>query len=166
MTTYADFIWQMFESMQGEIAREIRVLLGQEQYDQRIFTDKERERRVEAMKECARKSSDTAEARHKAWCDMHFESGWKLGPEFRPDIKEHPNLVPWDQPPADARHKAQIFDIVSRHAAAIIESASGPQLLRASILARFPISTRATALALTKLDELEMWLERAGQEAK
>lgn len=111
-------VWKLFEQMQGEIAREIRVLLGEEQYDQRIFTDEERARRVDALKLCASKGTSDAE-RHSEWVQMHLDSGWKVGPEFRPDLKEHPNLLPWEQLPASTRSKARIFDICARYAAAV-----------------------------------------------
>lgn len=115
-----DKTWALFERMQGEIAREIRVLLGEEQYDQRIFTAEERARRVEAMKKCAAESPDDA-TRHEGWMKMHLDLGWKLGPEFNPAKKEHPNLLPWDQLPANTRSKAKIFDICSRYAAELAE---------------------------------------------
>lgn len=162
--TYTDFVWSIFERMQGEIAGQIRVLLGEAAYDQRIFTDAERARRVEAMKTCATENTGDEE-RHKSWCEMHFQSGWKLGPEFDPSKKEHPNLVPWKQLPASAKVKAKIFDIVAKHASTLVSTSMCTDLARASILARFPITTRSTACALTKLDECEMWLQRAGQEA-
>jgi c-di-GMP-binding flagellar brake protein YcgR len=114
-----DEIWATFERMQGEIAREIRVMLGEGQYDQRIFTAEERARRVEAMKLCAAQSTTDAE-RHESWMQMHIDQGWTWGPEFRPDIKQHPNLQPWDELPASTRTKAQIFDICARYAAAIV----------------------------------------------
>lgn len=114
-------IWRLFEQMQGQIAREIRVLLGEEQYDQRIFTDEERARRVEALKKCA--DEDTSDdTRHEAWMQMHLEQGWKYGPEFKPSEKEHPNLLPWDQLPASTRSKARIFDICAKTAKRIVEN--------------------------------------------
>jgi len=114
-----DEIWATFERMQGEIAREIRVMLGEGQYDQRIFTAEERARRVEAMKRCAAQSTTDAD-RHESWMQMHVDQGWTWGPEFRPDIKQHPNLLPWDELPASTRSKAQIFDICARYGAAIV----------------------------------------------
>jgi hypothetical protein len=108
-------IWNTFERMQAEIAREVRVLLGEEQYDQRIFTEAERERRVAALQKCAAEQT-TDEARHEAWMAMHFEQGWTYGPELIPAEKRHPNLLPWDQLPASTRSKARIFDICARHA--------------------------------------------------
>jgi len=112
-------IWALTERMQAEIAREIRVLLGEEQYDQRIFTDAETARRVEALQKCAAFHTSDAE-RHEAWRDMHFESGWLYGPMLDPANKFHPNLLPWDELPASTRVKARILDICARYAAAII----------------------------------------------
>jgi RyR domain len=111
-------VWELAERMQGDIAREIRVLLGEEKYDPRIFTDAERERRVHALKLCADESTDAA-ARHRAWMTMHTVDGWTYGPEFNPAIKQHPNLKPWDELPQSTRSKAEIFAIVARYAAQI-----------------------------------------------
>lgn len=113
-----DQVWALFERMQGEIAREVRVLLGEEQYDQRIFTDAERARRVEALQKCAAEQTDDA-TRHEAWMKMHVEQGWTLGAEFKPELKQHPNLKPWDELPASTRSKAKIFDICARYAQAV-----------------------------------------------
>jgi len=111
-------VWEIFERMQGEIAREIRVLLGEEAYDQRIFTAAERERRVQAMQKCAAEQTTDAE-RHDAWIAMHVEQGWVYGDEFNPSKKTHPNLKPWGELPASTRSKARIFDICSKYAAEI-----------------------------------------------
>jgi hypothetical protein len=116
-----DQLWALFEQMQGEIAREIRVMLGEEAYDQRIFTAEERARRVEALKKCAF-SEQLDEERHESWCQMHRDSGWTYGPEFRPDLKQHNNLLPWNELPASTRSKANIFAIVARYARALEES--------------------------------------------
>jgi len=111
-------IWALTERMQAEIAREIRVLLGEEQYDQRIFTEAETARRIEALKLCA--ASEVPHAlRHDAWCSMHFAGGWTYGAELDPANKLHPNLLPWAELPPSTRSKARIFDICARYAAAI-----------------------------------------------
>lgn len=113
-------LWNHAERMQGEIAREIRVLLGEEQYDQRIFTSQERLRRVEAMQRCAALQTSDVE-RHESWMQMHVEQGWVYGEEFSPTAKTHPNLKPWDELPASTRSKARIFDICARYAAGVAE---------------------------------------------
>jgi hypothetical protein len=110
-------IWVLFERMQGEIAREVRVMLGEEQYDQRIFNDAEHERRVDALVQCASDPNQTAAQRHESWCQMHRESGWVYGPELKPAEKQHPNLMPWDALPAAVRSKANIFAVCARYAA-------------------------------------------------
>lgn len=112
-------IWELFERMQAEIAREIRVMLGEEQYDQRLFNDAERARRVDALIQCATDSQQTPQQRHEAWCQMHVENGWQYGPEFKPAEKLHPNLMPWDALPAEARSKANIFAVVANYAAEV-----------------------------------------------
>lgn len=112
-------IWELFETMQGEIARELRVMLGEEQYDQRIFTADEHSRRVDALIQCAEDSYPSAADRHAGWCQMHVDNGWVYGPEFKPSEKQHPNLKPWDQLSAEARSKATIFAIVAKYARAV-----------------------------------------------
>lgn len=120
-----DEVWRAMEQMQGEIAHELRTLLGESAYDQRIFTPVERARRIEAMKQAASDEGDDA-SRHEKWCEMHVEQGWQYGPEFDPSKKTHPNLMPWDGLPASTRSKARIFTIVSNYARALSESLSGP----------------------------------------
>lgn len=118
-------MWKLFERMQAEIAREIRTLLGEDQYDQRIFSEADTVRRVEAMKKCAAERTTDAE-RHEAWRNMHYEQGWVYGPELKPSEKVHPNLLPWAELPASTRSKAKIFDICSTYAeaaAAFVEAA-------------------------------------------
>ena len=114
-------VWSVVERMQAEIAREIRVLLGEEQYDTRMFSDADRIRRIEALKKCAAEKTTDAE-RHEAWMQMHFEQGWKYGPELKPAEKEHPNLLPWGRLPASTRSKAKIFDICARYAQELANS--------------------------------------------
>lgn len=112
-------IWPIMERMQGDIAAQIRILLGEEAYDQRIFTDAERLRRMAILSLVATTlaADDTAtsdEERHESWCKMHIERGWKYGEKFDPANKLHPNLLPWDKLPASVRVKAKIFEIISK----------------------------------------------------
>lgn len=110
-----DRVWAISEKMQGDIARQIRVLLGEVAYDERIFTADERARRIDAMKKCAALNT-TDEERHNSWCEMHRESGWVYGETFDPSTKTHPNLLPWNELPATVKVKAKVFDIVSKAA--------------------------------------------------
>jgi len=121
-----DSIFSAVESMQAEIAREVRVLLGEEQYDQRIFSAADKQRRIEALQKCAAEQTSDAE-RHESWMRMHFEQGWKYGPELKPAEKEHPNLLPWEQLPASTRSKARIFDICAKYAAVFAAIAEEPR---------------------------------------
>jgi len=115
----SELIWAIAERMQAEIAREIRVLLGEEAYDQRIFTREETRRRIHALKDCAESSRSDAE-RHESWMAMHRESGWEYGPELLPAEKKHPNLLPWDELPQNTRSKARIFNIVAQYTGKLI----------------------------------------------
>jgi len=46
---------------------------------------------------------------HKAWLAQKEAEGWKYGPEKRPDVKEHPCMVPYEELPAEQRAKDYIF---------------------------------------------------------
>lgn len=111
-------IWDAMEAMQGQIAAEIRVMLGEAPIASSNFTPVDRKRRITAMRECAARSTSDAE-RHESWMKMHVDSGWVFGPEFDSEKKTHPNLLPWDQLPAATRSKARIFDIVAKAAAGL-----------------------------------------------
>lgn len=111
------------ERFQGFIAAKLRELLGEPAYDQRIFNGEERRRRAEALMKCAYDGAFNSIQRHESWCEMHREQGWVFGPEFRPDLKQHPNLVPWEKLPLEARVKADIFAIVAEFTATIFKLA-------------------------------------------
>lgn len=103
------------EEMQGAIAAEIRVMLGETAFDQRIFDAEQQRRRIEAMQKCAANATSDVE-RHDSWMAMHKELGWVYGEQFDTTKKTHPNMLPWNQLPASTRSKARIFDIVSKAA--------------------------------------------------
>lgn len=113
-------IWKIAERMQGDIAAEIRVALGESLLPQSLFNDVQRNRRIEAMKKCAAESTNDA-TRHDSWMKMHIESGWVYGEKFDPATKTHPNLKPWDELPETVKSKAKIFDIVAKAFAKIAE---------------------------------------------
>jgi hypothetical protein len=119
-------IWFILEKMQGEIAKEIRVMLGEEALDQRLFTVEERERRVEAMQKCAAENT-SEQARHLSWMKMHEDLGWVWGEQFDPAKKTHPNMLPWDQLPDSVKSKARIFAIVAQAGKEIEELLNVPE---------------------------------------
>lgn len=114
-------IWFILEKMQGEIAREIRVLLGEESLDQKLFTIVQRERRVDALMKCDADPTNDDESRHLSWMKMHEDLGWVYGEKFDPVAKTHPNMLPWDQLDSTTRSKARIFALVARAGAEIAE---------------------------------------------
>jgi len=116
----ADRVWEIAERMQGSVAGEIRVMLGEAAMNQSLFDDVQRHRRIEAMKRCAAESTSDSE-RHESWMKMHVEGGWVYGDEFDPQKKTHPNLKPWDELPATTRSKAKVFDIVAKAAMQIAD---------------------------------------------
>ena len=112
MTEYQ--LWKIAEHMQGQIAAEIRVLLGESALPTSLFTPDQIQRRIDAMKKCAAESTSDRE-RHDSWTKMHVDAGWTYAPgEFDPIKKTHPNLLPWDQLPASVKSKARIFDIIAK----------------------------------------------------
>lgn len=112
-------VWEVMERMQGEIAAEIRVMLGESAYAQTMFDAEQRNRRIKAMQDCAANDTDDA-TRHESWMKMHVEAGWVYGPEFDTAKKTHPNLMAWGDLPASTRSKARIFAIVAKAAAELV----------------------------------------------
>ena len=52
------------------------------------------------------------EASHISWMKQKIDEGWTYGPEKRPEIKQHPCLVPFDQLPKEQQAKDFIFRAV------------------------------------------------------
>lgn len=48
-------------------------------------------------------------AGHESWMAQKVADGWVYGPEKRPDIKQHPCIIPFDQLPREQRAKDFIF---------------------------------------------------------
>ncbi len=107
-------IWELMEQMQGAIAAEMRVMLGEPAIAAANFNATNQRRRIESMQECALSTSD--KERHDAWIAKHVAEGWVYGVEFDSAKKTHPNLVDWDQLPGVVKSKARIFDIVAKAA--------------------------------------------------
>lgn len=101
--------------MQGNIAAEIRVLLGEEPFDPNMFNDEQRDRRIVAMKK-AGANTRTYDEQHKDWVETHIKNGWIYEETFDPSKKIHPNLKPWNELPSDVKSKIKIFTIVSKAA--------------------------------------------------
>lgn len=113
-----DRTWALFERMQGEIAREIRNMLGEPPYDQKLFDAGQKQRRIDSLKAVAADPRNESD-RHEAWREMHVALGWTQGPEFKPEIKQHTNLVPFGELPATTQSKVRIFDICAKYAQAV-----------------------------------------------
>lgn len=101
------------EQTQGQIAAEIRRMLGEPPIETHNFTPANQRRRIESMQQCAADASSDTE-RHDAWIRKHESEGWTLGDTFDAAEKTHPNLVPWEQLPKSMQCKARIFDIVAK----------------------------------------------------
>jgi hypothetical protein len=111
-------VWSLFERMQGEIAREIRNMLGEPPYDQKLFDEAQRTRRVESLKRVAADPGDES-TRHEVWRRQHESEGWTQAPEFNPALKQHTNLLPFEELPATTKSKVRIFDICAKYALAV-----------------------------------------------
>lgn len=161
LAAQAEF-FRLAERFQGYVAQKLRELLREPAYDQRIFNDVERTRRAQALMKCAYDGAFDSKERHKNWCDMHTAQGWVFGPEFRPDLKQHNNLVPWEELPVEARVKADIFALVAVFTADILKLAiqhlsRAEQVQQIRVLANLPLdendvpeevmSKRLTAIA-------------------
>jgi hypothetical protein len=145
---------QMFilaERLQGEIAKQLRVLLGEPPYDQKLFDDAQRLRRVNALMDDAYSpvGNDPA-AKHVAWCEKLATEGWTYGPEFNPALKQHNNLVHYNDLPATTKAKVAIFSAVAAHtvdvvAASLFELAYTEQVAAARVLATADIDENDVA---------------------
>jgi hypothetical protein len=113
MSSIQNEVWKLLEQTQGQIAAEIRVMLGESPIAISNFTPEDQARRVKAMQECAARSTSDTE-RHNSWIKMHIESGWVYGETFDSAAKTHPNLLPWDELPATVKSKARIFNIMAK----------------------------------------------------
>lgn len=113
MSSIQEEVWKLLEQTQGQIAAEIRVMLGEAPVASSNFTPEDQRRRVKAMQECAARSTSDQE-RHDSWMKMHVDSGWVYGEVFDSASKTHPNLLPWDELPETVKSKARIFDIISK----------------------------------------------------
>lgn len=52
------------------------------------------------------------EASHESWMAQKLAEGWRYGPEKRPDLKEHPCMVPFGELPREQQAKDYIFRAV------------------------------------------------------
>lgn len=52
------------------------------------------------------------QASHESWMAQKVADGWTYGPEKRPELKQHPCIVPFDQLPREQQAKDFIFRAV------------------------------------------------------
>ncbi len=60
------------------------------------------------------------QASHEAWMAEKLANGWAYGPEKRPDVKQHPCLVPFAELPRKQQAKDYIFAAVVHACAAML----------------------------------------------
>lgn len=53
-------------------------------------------------------------ASHECWMAQKVADGWVYGPEKRPDLKQHPCMVPFEELPREQQAKDFIFRAVVR----------------------------------------------------
>lgn len=57
-----------------------------------------REQFLEVIEQqCGPSRSDSPEELHQSWVAAYLKMGWMYGGKHRPDIKEHPDLVPYSK---------------------------------------------------------------------
>jgi hypothetical protein len=54
-------------------------------------------------------AGDCPEQRHRAFVEEMTQKGWKYGPETDAEKKEHPDLMPYADLPAERRLKNQVY---------------------------------------------------------
>jgi hypothetical protein len=79
------------------------------------------------------------EASHESWMAQKIADGWAYGPEKRPDLKQHPCLVPFSELPKEQQAKDFIFravvhSLMSGFAINIRDTEQACNELRADIL--------------------------------
>lgn len=135
---------QMFilaERLQAKIAQQLRVLLGEPPYDQKMFDEAQTMRRVNALMDDAYSPmGDDPIAKHAAWCEKLTAEGWTYGPELVPSQKQHNNLVHYNDLPATTKAKVAIFSAVAAHTvdvitASLFELSYAEQVAAARVLA-------------------------------
>jgi hypothetical protein len=82
-------------------------------YGQRGTICKKPEKRLIKGVEYALANPDAPpSAQHEAWLADKLADGWKYGPEKKPENKEHPCCIPYDQLPIEQRRKDALFKAV------------------------------------------------------
>lgn len=82
------------------------------------------------------------EASHESWTAQKVAEGWTYGPKKRPDLKQHPCMVPFDQLPREQQAKDYLFRAVvhALRPARVLTEADAPRapLTDDEVLARGP----------------------------
>jgi len=60
-------------------------------------------------RQCGEFSSTYAEELHDEWVQAYIEMGWKYGPEYNPEAKTHPDMVPYANLEERERDKDEVF---------------------------------------------------------
>ncbi len=69
---------------------------------------------LEGIKVALDDSNMTPEQSHELWMEEKERTGWKHGPKKRPEVKEHPCMLPYEQLSGDQRKKDDLFLAVVR----------------------------------------------------
>jgi hypothetical protein len=59
--------------------------------------------------QCSESRSNSPEESHEKWMKSYLEMGWKYGRERNPELKTHPDLVPYDQLSETEKRKDEVF---------------------------------------------------------
>lgn len=58
------------------------------------------------------KPDSTPRMSHENWLKEKLAAGWVWGPEKKPELKQHPCCVPYDELPAQQRFKDELFTTI------------------------------------------------------
>lgn len=84
---------------------------------------------LEGVKAALEDPSMTPEQIHELWMGEKERTGWKYGLKKRPEVKEHPCMLPYGQLSEDHRKKDDLFLAVARalqNDVALVEAAPEP----------------------------------------
>lgn len=84
-----------------------QIAVGQP-YNDRL-TDAQRESLLSGYRKFINNPTMTCQQNHEEWMEHRLANGWTLGPVKDEALKQHPDLIPYDQLPAVEKTKNEVF---------------------------------------------------------
>ena len=72
----------------------------------------QRDSAYEGIRRIAENPNTSPSASHDVWLAQKLADGWAYGPEKRPELKQHPCIVPFEELPVEQKAKDYIFTAV------------------------------------------------------